>query len=423
MFQSVKPNYQVLYNQDCSDVFDVTSEPITPQHVELMVDEVADGGADVMLINSNANRVVYPSKVWQTAWDGYVEGDPSFFGSVPAETIERRAEYIGQMKHLADQCDYLATALQRCRQKGITPGVSLRMNDMHDAPWPDSNSFSQFWRDNPELHLKSVNARDWGSDGFDYAHAEVREYYLSLVRETAQDYDLDVLELDFSRFCFYFNRGNAPEHCRIMSDFLGEVREILAKTGRAIHLITRIASSPGAAYQLGFDVETWGKEGLVDAIIPTNSLGTAWNMPIDEFRELVGPNIAIYAGADVSGDRRDGLPVRYIPAFPEMLRGFSAGYLAAGADGVEVFNFFLARKHRDITAAEFFSGLGEMRSLETIRGKPRTHLLDADYWNVEFDLPEPVPCCYQEELCTPIRDAPGGPGGRCVRVGSGLLRW
>ena len=281
---NTKPDYKVLYNQDCTDPFRNTTEPITPGHVELTVDEVAAGAPDVLLVNPNAQLTDYPSKVWQTFWDGYAEGGRSFFGNVPDNTLAVRERTIRQMAHLAEQCDYLATALASCRRHGIAPGISMRMNDMHDIPWPDSHNHSRFYRQHPQFHLKPVNARDWGSEALNYEHAEVREHYLALIREWVNDYDFDVLELDFSRFTYYFNRGY------------------------------------------------------------------------------------------------------------EMLRGFAAGYLAAGADGVELFNYFLLRKSRPVLSAEvFFGGLREIRSLEQIRAKPRTHLLGASYHTVEFDLPDQAP--------------------------------
>ena len=76
----VKPKYRVLFNQDCTNFFDRGEH--TKEAVERMIDEVADGGADVFLVNPNAQLVNYPSKVWQTFWDGYKEGDRSFFGSI-----------------------------------------------------------------------------------------------------------------------------------------------------------------------------------------------------------------------------------------------------------------------------------------------------------------------------------------------------
>ena len=76
----VKPKFRVLFNQDCTNFFDRGEH--TKEAVQQMIDEVADGGADVFLVNPNAQLVNYPSKVWQTFWDGYKEGDRSFFGSI-----------------------------------------------------------------------------------------------------------------------------------------------------------------------------------------------------------------------------------------------------------------------------------------------------------------------------------------------------
>lgn len=386
-----KPQYRVLYNFDCSDLFRNSTESLTAAHVERMVEEVAHG-ADVILINPNAQNVNYPSKVWQTYWDGYREGDRNFFGSIPDSTLPARERMVSQMAQLAEQCDYLATALAHSRQQSMTPGISMRMNDMHDIPWPDSHYFSRFYKDNPQLHLPPINARDWGAEGFNYEHAEVREYFLSLIREFVDDYDFDVLELDFSRFTYYFDRGDSERHCAIMTAFIAEVRNCLAKADRHIHLIPRIAADPDAAYALGFDVEAWARDNIVDGIVVTSMITTAWTMPIDKFRSLVGPDIAIYGAAEVTADKRDGIPLRYLPGSCEMLRGFAAGYYAAGADGVELFNYFLQRKAKPVASAEeFFGRLREMRSLEEIRAKPRLHLLGAGYWTAEFDLPDQVP--------------------------------
>ena len=129
-----KPSYKVIHNHDCSDLFDKTKEPITPAHVDRMVDEIASGRPDVILINPNSQRTSYPSKVWQTFWDGYEPGDRLFFGSVPADGIAGREHCIGQMAHLARQCDYLHKALcQLPALRGLQPGISIRMNDMHDG--------------------------------------------------------------------------------------------------------------------------------------------------------------------------------------------------------------------------------------------------------------------------------------------------
>ena len=61
-----------------------------------------------------------------------------------------------------------------------------------------------------------------------------------------------------------------------MTGFIREVRKILDGTDRHIALIPRIAPSPGAARQLGFDVQVWASEGLIDGITAANFISTAW---------------------------------------------------------------------------------------------------------------------------------------------------
>ena len=90
-----KLTYRVLYNEDCTVFFDRGGH--TKEGVQRMVDEVADGGADVLLVNPNAQLANYPSKAWQTYWEGYKEGDRSFFGGVPEDTVPRREHWVAQM--------------------------------------------------------------------------------------------------------------------------------------------------------------------------------------------------------------------------------------------------------------------------------------------------------------------------------------
>ena len=93
-----KTAYRVIYNQDWISFFSYTKESMTAAHVDHMVDEVSEGGADLVLINPNGQRVSYPSRVWQTNWDGFSDTDAG--------------HDIRQVKRLADQgCDYLARAL------------------------------------------------------------------------------------------------------------------------------------------------------------------------------------------------------------------------------------------------------------------------------------------------------------------------
>lgn len=387
--------YYVIYNQDCTNLFHITKEPITPAHVDRMVDEVAGGGADVLLVNPQAQRVNYPSKVWQTFWDGYVPGDCTFFGPVPDAEVADREHWVAQMKRLTDQgCDYLAHTLARCRQQHIAPGITVRMNDMHDAPTPGTHLFSRFYMEHPELHLHNDPFCSWAATGLNYEYPESREHYLVLIRELVQDYDCDVLELDFLRFHCYFPREDFARHCAIMTEFVREVRATLDATGRCIALLARVAASPAAAYELGFDIAAWAHDQLVDGISMGAFLNTQWHVPIAAFRTLVGDDVALYPCMDYIADRRPGLPAREMPIEPELLRGFTAGHLAAGADGIALFNFFCVREvdasnpllvHPVSPRDPSFATLHDLRALAPLRGMKKRHTIMSGWGIAETD--------------------------------------
>lgn len=388
------PPYRVMYNQDCTNLFGITRESIRPEHVDRMVDEVADGGADAMLINPNAQKVNYPSAVWQTYWDGYRPGDASFFGSFGAAegSIESREHCVRQMKTLADSgCDYVQCALARCRANGIAPGVTVRMNDMHDAPWPDSGHHSRFYKQHPEFHLPGPLSLGWGRVAMNYEHAAVREHYMTLLRELVERYDFDVLDLDFARFSNYFPRGNFDEHCAVMTGFVRQVRELTRAAKHPISLLARVAATPAAAFEQGFDLAAWAKEKLVDGIAFTQFLSTGWEMPVEEFRALVGGDVALYAGAEFAADRRPGLDARKMPLDAPLMRGFASAYRSAGADGIYIFNYFCARETTTMQEP-LFATLGEIADPARMRGLPKKWLTTCAGIRVpDADLPEQVP--------------------------------
>ena len=382
--------YRVLFNQDCDHVFYATQEPFEPRHVDEMVDRIAQGGADVLLVNPSAQLAYYPSKVWQTAWDGFVPGRREFFGPIPDDQVPERERALCQMKRLVDQgCDYLARALARCRADGIVPGVSVRMNDMHDAPWKGSHFHSRFYTEHPEYQLSYPSTRGWSGTALNYEHAAVREHHLTLIRELAQDYDVEVLELDFLRFTRYVpSDGDLARKAATMTGFVREVRAILRGTGRAIAFIPRVAATPAAALELGFDVAAWAREGLVDGVTVGHFLSTGWNMAVEQFRERIGSETGLYVCTDASADRRDGLPTRLLPVDADLLRGFAAAYLASGADGIALFNFF-ALDPTD--PPPLYATLRQLSSLDGLRGQPKTYLITAGTSACETDAPVQVP--------------------------------
>ena len=375
--------FDLIYNQDSTNLFSVTKGLVTPAHVDAMVDEVADAGGDIFLVNPNAQKVNYPSEVWETYWDGYL----------PENGCE--VDHFIKMGILAETCDYLERSLGRCRHKGITPGVSVRMNDMHDAPNPKSHMHSVFWRQHPEFRLKDPS-RGWGGTGLNYEYPEVRHRFLLLIDEIVNNYDLEFLELDFMRFSCYFERGDMRRHCQTMTGFIREVRSVIDASGKAIKLVPRVASTPSSAYSLGFDVGAWAEETLIDGITTGMFLNNGWELPVDQFREVVKDRVPVYPSTEFTAWRLEhGCSPRHISTDRELMRGVAAGAHALGAGGLSLFNFFCARESvwmEDTGAELVFDVFAELRDVDILRKLPRRNLITTGTsFNFEVDLPLQVP--------------------------------
>ena len=127
--------------------------PYSARAIHRYVDLLADSGIDTFLINPNAQVAWYPSKKLQTILDGYRRGDREFFrghaiavGTPPDQMdayLDRQVKFFNLYQDLIDAgVDWLAETSKACRRRGISPWVSVRMNDMHGAANPTGSHFN-----------------------------------------------------------------------------------------------------------------------------------------------------------------------------------------------------------------------------------------------------------------------------------------
>lgn len=144
------------------------------------VDQYQGLGVSHLFWNVNYQRVGYNSAAWPSYWD---MPDPE------KQVTEWPRTYYELHKLGID--DVFARLIPRCRERGISPWISLRMNDHHYTG--DPSRVSPLLFDHPELRHHR------GKGLFNYARPEVREHYLKLVSEVLQRYDVDGLYL-FNHF-------------------------------------------------------------------------------------------------------------------------------------------------------------------------------------------------------------------------------
>ncbi|WP_135553464.1 glycoside hydrolase family 10 protein [Paenibacillus cymbidii] len=413
----------ISLNEDCNHyIVSRRHRELTAEEVERWVDQYADTQVEELVLNVNAMRTCYDSRVWESFWSGYDPlggNDQPFLAGLPEEARELRRQWVhrGWQLH-RDGIDLFERWIARARERGISPWISVRMNDIHCVDNELDPMHSTLWRQHPELRRAPYKFDDWADKAFDYARPEVREHHFRLIEELAERYDFDGLELDWMRFGYHFRPGFEEEGAAILTQFTADVRALLdrweAKRGHRIKLSARVASRPQTALSLGMDAVEWAKRGLVDMLVVTPFWATIeTDMPIELWKQLLrGTDVTLAAGIEV-----------LIRAFPksalrqmntlETVRGAASSLLSRGADRIYLFNYM----DSDTAMAdldnynELLCGAG---ALETMAGKPRRHIVTySDTWApgeaAGFQLPAACPPGRFREFRLHVGPRPEGP--------------
>jgi len=369
----------LLFNLDCTDFFyhriaeGVDGGAVLDQYVDI----IADAGAAVLLINTNARKTNCASAVWETFWDGYDPAGPDdqpFLVAIPAADRPTYRPMIHSMWALdAQGVDYPARIAARCRARGVSPWITLRMNDVHFNDDLSHPFHGKLWRD-PKFHRGG--SMGYYQRGLDYAHPEVRDLYMKLVVETLERYDLDGLELDFMREPYLFREGAEAEGAKILEAFVREVRKLTeqaaAKRGHPVRLGVRVPSHIEVAQGWGLDAIQWAKEELVDLVVPTPRWSTLeYDLPLAAWKQaLAGTGVTLAGGLEILCRPMPGGLAHSVT--PERAVGAAAAVLASGADDVYLFNYF---PNIAWSRPDYLKTLQAMSSLDALRKLPRRHVV------------------------------------------------
>ncbi len=364
----------------------------TAKAIHRFVDRLADNGVDTFVINPNSQVAWYPSKAIPTVLDGYVRDDPS----VPASNWWCHDLLNPALDLKEAGVDPLAEAIRQCRRRGISPWVSVRMNDPH--------------LQHPYLQCPLHKDPKYRLDGLlNYEQREVRDYYFALIRELVNDYDIDGLELDWLRCPTCCRRDASAETIAMMTDWFGEIRKLTqataARRGKALYFGMRIPANYRLLPKIGIDVQGMARDGMLDFLCPSNFMQTTWDMPHDELRKVFGKNVAVYGVTElwinetmVWSEKLKRQIAPYNNASPPALRGNAAGKLVLGADGIVQYNFFCgdqSRKYDKVPGVRsVYSGLRDLHDLESLRGQTKHYSLCCNlrnYGPYDFGLPMPLP--------------------------------
>ena len=364
----------LIINEDNSHFFGSRSaDEMSIEGLNAFVDQYANTKVTHLFLCPSAMRASYASDVWDRIWD---LGDQE----VP-EGNEFSQKWVDNARLLHERgLDCYAVWIARCREKGISPWLSMRMNDVHDVDNPKNFMHNTFWVMHPEYWRVPGSTGAWVDRAYNYAIPEVREHHMALVRELLERYDADGLELDWMRFGYHFAPGKEAEGAVILTDFMRDVRQLAnswaEKRGHPIQICARVPAHPDAAIGLGMDGITWAKEGLIDMLVPTPFWATAdFDIPVELWREQLGD-----ADAKVIVAPGQEVLLRAFPGAEAVLndlastRGFAAAAWHRGAEAIYTFNYMDPASILGGPAA-YRQFVEEGLARDVVLAKPRRHVV------------------------------------------------
>ena len=360
----------LVINEDNSHFFGSRpAEDMTLAGLHAFVDQYAGSKVTHLFLCPNAMRASFRSRSRDAIWD-------------PAKGKEPTGRWPQNAKRLHEQgLDPYKVWIDRCRQKGLSPWLSMRMNDIHSVNEPDNFMHSSFWREHPQYwRVPNGSASPWFNRAMNYAHAEVREHQMAFVRELLKRYDPDGLELDWMRFGHHLTPGREREESAILTEFVRQARKLTTEWSKTrqhpILLGVRVPAHPDAAAGLGMDGVSWARQGLVDLIVPCPFWASSdFDIPVELWQERLGEAACrVTVAPGIEHNSRPWPGAAAVANDLAALRGFAASAYYRGTDSLYLFNW-MDSQTRPVTGSEYALLLRDGLTRQTVLSSPRRHIL------------------------------------------------
>lgn len=432
-----KPPYRVIFSNDTTNITTCVSpyhkkgETWLPEMLQATVDEVAGHGVDAHFIQLAHGQVpwyrskVYPMEEHHRWWREHFGIDP-----------ENDAFNVGGVhRYILEGGDPLQIFIDRCRETGQAPFVSMRINDAHHVENVNTpgntkgiHSISRFYAEHPEWRL-GHDLTKWNQRVYNWAIPAVRDFYFSLISEQCLMYDIDGFELDFMRHPYFFRQDEttSAERRRIITDFIKRVRGVLdeGSNGKRRWLCARVPSAANAFDSIGLDLNAMCDAGL-DMVNVSSSFFTEQQTDFKQIRQSV-PQATMYyemCHSTWNGKRvakgYDAFTFRRTT--PEQYETTAHQAYQHGADGISLFNFVYYREHGRGERGPFneppFHVIDHLGDSAYLANQPQ-HWFFTKGWRSDFDgdrfkMPQTVKVGSTLEIQFDLSEPKGGwqQGGR-----------
>ena len=337
---------RIIYNDDSQGVRETR-----PGQARADLEAWVDKALTSVAVDTYAWCICFPDICMHDTRVGEVYGERF------AEAPNAAAAAIRELR--SEGTDVLKVVAAGARKHGVELVASVRMNDTHGLfPDPSDPQISRFLLEHPEFVIRRQDGVP--ERALDYAHAEVRAHRLAIVRELVEGYDIDGIELDFTRWAKLFKREAAPFQAPILTAFVEQVRQILdvaaAARGRERFVLgVQVLESLHSNHLAGMEPRAWVEAGWLDYLIQCDFNCTNPQLPVAEFAAFCGPSACTHhvrmgnmMASGWSGPPRVGpratTAYKGNPSYggmvltPEEARGAAANIYGFGADGIGLWN-------------------------------------------------------------------------------------
>lgn len=247
-------------------------------------------------------------------------------------------DHPGYRQWVDEGVDIVRTFVDATRERGLEVFYSFRVNGSDNDLGPVRPIPMKL------KHPEWLLAAPWAPERqiyWNFAIPQVRERKLAVLRELAENYDFDGLEIDFARGPITLPLGQQWKNRRHLTAFMRGVRlmtmEVARKRGRPLLLAARVPESITGCRIDGIDIESWARDRLLDIIV----LGCrSYEGDVAAYRQITsGTHIRILGGSDEhhTSDGYDWPPI-------EVLRGVFANWWQEEVDGIYCFNWTYAMR-------------------------------------------------------------------------------
>ncbi len=323
-----------IINEDNSHFFGSrTPEQMTLEGLNAFIDQYGGTKVTHLFLCPNASRANFTNSARNAIWE------PNSEGKEPAERWPQNCKLL-EKKGL----DPYKIWIDRCREKKISPWISMRMNDLHAVDDPTNYMHSTFWVTHSNLwRFPNTTTKNWSNRALNYKHEEVRKHEIDFLTVLFERYDFDGIELDWMRFGYHLSPGHEVEESKYLTEVVRIARKLAVeysvKRGHSIYIAVRVPADPEASVGLGMDAIAWAKEGLINLLIPCPFWTTSdFDIPVERWNHLLaGTKVAVAPGMEYNVSAFPGAPAR--AATVAELYGFAASEKNRGTTNIYLFNW------------------------------------------------------------------------------------